>query len=99
MGSACAHRPLEYFSSSSSSLSFRSELRVVGEEGGLGEEEDEGGDWGEREPERLSCVLGLFCWAGEREGLSAAACDVEITAGEETEGKGDEGGAPCSLAG
>lgn len=98
MGSACAHRPLEYFSSSSCSLSFRSELRVLGEEGGLGEEEDEGGDWGEREPERVSCVPGLLGWAGEREGLSAATCDVAITAGEEAGGKGDEG-ALCSLAG
>lgn len=98
MGSACAHRPLEYFSSSSSSLSFSSELRVAGEEGGLGEEEDEGGDWGEHDPERVSCVLGVFCWAAAREGLSAATCDVQLTAGEETGGKGDEG-ALCSLAG
>lgn len=98
MGSACAHRPLEYFSSSSSSLSFSSELRVAGEEGGLGEEEDEGGDWGEHDPERVSCVLGVFCWAAAREDLSAATCDVQLTAGEETGGKGDEG-ALCSLAG
>lgn len=96
MGSACAHRPLEYFSSSSSSLSFRSEPRVAGEEGGL--EEDEGGDWGERDPERVSGVLEVFCWVGEFEGLSAVTCDVEITAEEEPEGKGDKG-ALWSLAG
>lgn len=46
LGSAWAHRPLEYFTSSSSSFSFRSGLRVAGEEGGLGEEDedDDGGD-------------------------------------------------------
>lgn len=44
MGNAWAHRPLEYFTNSSSSFCFRSGLRVAGEEGGLGEEEDEGGD-------------------------------------------------------
>lgn len=98
MGRACAHRPLEYLSNSSSSLSFRSELRVAGEEGGLGEEEDEGGDWEEREPERVSCVLGVFCWVGEFEDLSAVTCDVEITAEEEPGGKGDRG-ALWSLAG
>lgn len=98
MGSACAHSPLGYFSSSSSSLSFRSELRVAGEEGGLGEEEDEGGDWGEREPERVSSALGALRWAGEREGLSAATCEAGVTAKGETGGEGDEG-ALCSLAG
>lgn len=44
LGSACAHNPLEYFSSSSSSFILRSGLRVAGEEGGLGDEEDDDGD-------------------------------------------------------
>lgn len=71
---------------------------MVGEEGGLGEEEDDGGDWGERVPGRLGCVLGVFCWAGEREALSVAAWDAGTTSGEETGGIGGEG-ALCSLAG
>lgn len=43
---------------------------MAGEDGGLGDEEDDGGDLGEREPERVRWVLGGLWWAEEGEGLS-----------------------------
>lgn len=72
LGSAWAHSPLEYFTSSSPSFCFRSRERAAGEDGGLGEEEEEdggviAGGWG---LVRGGGVVGGLCGVGECEGLS-----------------------------
>lgn len=97
LGKAWAHRPLEYFTSSSSSFSFSSGLRVAGEEGGLG---DDGVVWGEQEPERVGWVLGVVFWVGDCAGLSVGV--FEFAAGAEVElrmGGVEEVVVVCSLAG
>lgn len=101
LGRAWAHRPLEYFSSSSSSFSLRSGLKAAGEDGGLGDEEEDTADWGEWEPERVKRVLGGLCWAGGGEDLSEGTFEVgkegEVDFGL-AEGKVDNI-VDCSLAG
>lgn len=76
-------------------------MRVAGDEGGLGDEEDDGGDRGEREPERVRWAAGGLCWAGECKGLSVEV--FEVGAGTVVEfgvrmGEGEDG-VVCSLAG
>lgn len=76
---------MEYFSSSSSSFSLRSGLREDGEDGGLGDEEEDTGDGGERELglELVGWSLGGLCWAGGVEGLSAGTFEVGTEAEED----------------